>query len=226
MKTEWCFIHIPKNAGTAIIETIKSRRIPINYTNHDVDITYAYTNNHTIVVIRNPIDRFCSAVRYALQKWVENPTIQKITKVGLTSPESWIQVMKNRDHPFYNLLMEELLNDGSHHIGNKSHKFKYIYTPQCEWIHSDQAPDCVLLFDSIDSEFPKLVHAITNRHATLLSVNETTKKHNDNLLLSEESIEFLKKMYQQDFDMWNKYSKMVFTDRCRLPTRRRPLTRQ
>ena len=64
------FIHIPKNGGTSIKECCNNRlhTSTIVYNGHNTDVYNKILYNQ-LVVIRNPIDRFISAVSYSLQKW-------------------------------------------------------------------------------------------------------------------------------------------------------------
>jgi hypothetical protein len=61
------FVHIPKNAGTELRVRLCGRRSPnfeIVYNGHATD-GRSLTNQ--LIVLREPVERFASAVRYALQ---------------------------------------------------------------------------------------------------------------------------------------------------------------
>ena len=68
------FIHIPKNAGTSIKKNIDSNlnlKSFIKYNDHNTCVFKSITENN-VIILRDPIDRFCSAVNYTIKKKKRN----------------------------------------------------------------------------------------------------------------------------------------------------------
>jgi hypothetical protein len=69
-KKKLIFIHIPKNAGTSIIKAMGIKNIFMDKTIEEYKIEYSnYWDKYTkFAVIRDPIDRFISAYKFARMK--------------------------------------------------------------------------------------------------------------------------------------------------------------
>ena len=131
------FIHIPKNAGTSIryIQS-NAKKYKLVYNSHGTDI-YSPEVCNQLIIIRNPIERFASAVYYAMQQWGGGPILKYLIENGINTPEKWIQIWSNPNHKAYHILMSELLNTSKiHKIGDKILKYKCTYTPQSLWINN------------------------------------------------------------------------------------------
>lgn len=162
-------------------------------------------NNH-LVVIRNPIERFVSAVYYALQKCPKSPSVRHLKKKGIDSPEKWVQIWSDPNHCNYDDLMREMLNK-KHFIGNRREKYKYTYTPQNIWINN---PKFVIIMDNYDTEVKYFLEKYNIGNGNIGKQNAT--KHIDGQL-SEKSIAFLKNFYKEDFIIYEKYKNMSIEKR-------------
>ena len=191
------FIHIPKNGGTSIRLLCDNKTL--KYNPHKADVFDKNITNQ-LVIIRNPIERFVSAVNYGLEKWSHEPQIKFLIDNKIDSAEEWIQIWKNPSHKYYSNLMDEMKNK-TQRIGNNLPEYKYTYCPQSIWINN---PKYICIMDSLENDFEYFQTTILkqDRKKSLTKTNFTTKKNND---LSEDSINFLKKIYNDDFILYNKY---------------------
>lgn len=197
------FIHIPKNAGSSI-ENICNNTSNLIYKGHNFDPSNS--KNNTLIIIRNPIDRFCSAIRYALQTYSHEPVIKELIKKNITTPSKWIEIMQNQYHEDYELLMEEI-NNKSHFIGNMKLDFKWTYSPQCLWIID---PTYVILFENIEEEMGYFCKK-NNINYKVPNINQTIKEFDNNL--SNNEIQYLKKIYSKDFELYDYYKSLSMYER-------------
>ena len=160
--------------------------------------------NNQLVVIRNPIERFVSAVNYALEKWLHSSIIKQLISNNIDTPERWINVWSDPSHKYYNLLMSEMRNN-SHYIGKVFPTYKWTYTPQSYWINN---PRYIIIMDYFEEEFAYFMKDCKYN----MVVKNTTIKNRGNKL-SENSIIFLHTIYKDDFEYYKKYSNMRMEDR-------------
>ena len=198
------FIHIPKNGGTSIKDICNKQII---YNGHETDV---YNENliNQLVIIRNPIDRFISSVNYAIQEWSHETQINYLISKNIDTPEKWVNIWSNPAHKEHNNLMSEMINQ-SHFIGDKFNKYKWTYSPQSLWVNN---PKFVIIMDNFNDEIKYLMKKY-NIEANISQKNSTVHKDHK---LSEESVNFLKKIYKEDFILYEKYKNISLEKRINL----------
>lgn len=173
------FIHIPKNGGNSIYEFCYNRiprKIPLVYKNmpfvsnimiyngHNTDV-YNKNLSNQLVVIRNPIDRFISAVNYSLQKFSNEPHVKYLIENKIDTPEKWIQIWMNPKDKQYPYLMDMIKNK-NHKIGNRLIEYRWTYSPQSLWINN---PKFVIIMDNFNVE---LQYFIKKYNIKLSNINK------------------------------------------------------
>jgi len=198
------FIHIPKNGGTSIKNVCNY--LSIQYCDHAVDPKSI--NKDHIVVIRNPIGRFCSAVHYAVKYWSSENHIQKIKNAGLITPNQWADAFFNPNNPHHDLVSIEINNNKNfpHKIQRNVLKYRYTYTPQHYWISN---PRYILLFDNLETEFNFLLSKLGVSSYKLPHKN-VSNKLND---LSDNNIKLLNKFYSIDIAIYNHIKNIPYNER-------------
>ena len=199
------FIHIPKNGGMSIKKVCGKK---LKYRGHNTDV---FSNNipNQFIVIRNPIDRFISAVYYCLEIWSKEEHVQELIKNNIDTPEKWVQIWSNPNHPQHNILMGEMLNK-NHKIGKNKPKYKWTYCKQSEWINN---PKYIILMDNFSEEL-KIIYDKLGIKKKIFNKNTTEKNGNNEL--SENSINFLKEFYKEDFILYKKYKDISMKERLHL----------
>lgn len=198
------FIHIPKNAGTSIKELCKKSK-QLVYNGHNTDVFNKNLKNQ-LVIVQDPIERFKSAVYYALQKWSFEPQISYLIKNKINTPEKWVEVWSDETNPHHSHLLQEILNK-SHKIGEKTLKYKWTYSPQVNYINE---PKYIILLENINLELYSLLNFLKLNS----KIEKKNKTFHTNDQLSEKSLKFLKEIYKEDIIMYEKYKNMDVM--CRL----------
>lgn len=186
------FIHIPKNAGTSIKKLCKE--LNITYHNHSYDVK-KLENEKSFLIIRNPIDRFASAVAYSIKEGIKHKetNILELVEHKCTNASDWAEIIfgNKTDHKMYKNIMLEVLNK-KHKIGKYKPKYKWTYTQQCIWVDN---PTQILLFENLNEEF-------SNMFGIKLSNENVSQTNKTNF--SKDAIKHLKNYYKKDFDIYNK----------------------
>lgn len=198
------FIHIPKNAGMSI-KKLKGKKFKYNF--HNTNVFNKRIKNQ-MIILRNPLDRFISSVYYGLQKWKGLKTMKELIKNKIDTPDKWISVWKNPEHPHHSLLMKEIKNK-RHRIGKKKLKYKWTYTPQHFWFNK---PKYVIILDNLEEEIKQV--------CDILEIDYKLKKRNytekNNVYISEENKKWINEFYKDDWDLYNKYKNIPFDQRINL----------
>ena len=143
------FIHIPKNGGTSIGSCVSLMR-DIKMGHHYTDVSSLSSNTKTIIVIRNPLDRFSSAVRHTFQRYPNIPQNKKCIELGITTPNLFSEIWANEKHEHHHAVLDVVLNNTNNHkIGYSVLKYEWTFTPQYRWI---QNPAYVILFEQLEKE--------------------------------------------------------------------------
>lgn len=202
------FLHIPKNGGSTIEKYMK-KKINKNYT---FIFNHHHRPNHlenSFIILRNPMERFTSAVFYAIDYWGHGPQIKFLIDNGYNTPEKWIQLWKNPSHPHHKYLLDEILNKSKlHKVGSKILEYKFTYSPQAEWINN---PTYIIFLENYKEEMEYFLKH--TRFEIDLNSKTNTKKQNIKFQYSKESLDFLKEFYKEDFILYEYYKKKSLKER-------------
>jgi len=200
------FIHIPKNGGTSIKEFCSNKLdSKIVYNGHKTNV-YKKNLSNQLVIIRNPIDRFISAVNYSLEKWLNEPHVKYLIENKIDTPEKWVQIWMNPKDKQYPYLMDMIKNK-NHKIGNKLIEYKWTYSSQSLWINN---PKFVIIMDNFNVELQYFMEKYKIKFSGIKKKNSTHNKNNE---LSIESIKFLIDFYKEDYILYEKYRRMSIDER-------------
>lgn len=185
------FVHITKTAGTAIKTAIREQKLPIRIiTKHQPGPVKA--NEISFVVLRDPVDRFASAVRYALQKYSHLPHIKALIKHGITTPEAFVQGILRKDP----IVLDEFLNQDINFMGQKTAR-KIVYVQQARWV-KHRRPNVFLAFEELNRDWVKFLKS-QGLPARSLPKKNTTRKAHGPPDFSPSSLKWIRKAYAADY---------------------------
>ena len=207
---EYAFVHIPKNAGVAIGRTIEKYKLPIKICGHR-GAAKCVGKKKAVVVVRNPLTRFASAVKYALTFFSDVPHIREILNENLITPQDWIDVLLHptRNPKHTNLIMKQMNNNvkKAHRIDGRRTKFKWTYTSQVAWIGSLEQP-VILRFEHLEEDWKMFLERNKfSRQATLSDRvtyrGKASQEPSRIPALSPDALQYLKTLYRRDFELYD-----------------------
>jgi hypothetical protein len=182
---EYSFIHIPKNAGMSFQKALAGKP-NIIYRGHGVQFWWL-DKTKNIYVVRNPVDRFTSAFFY-LKRYEKNKM-----RDHLNNPEQLIQSLLEFDARALSYMK---IQDHYHSINGKPVHTDWVFAKQILWVYK---PYKFLLFDDLEQEIEKL-NEETGLNIKIPKINASPRVPFE---YSERSIEYLKCMYKEDFELYN-----------------------
>lgn len=207
------FVHIPKNAGSSVkflLKKHKSLSSYLRYKSHSFDCFNSILRNQ-VVVVRNPIDRFCSAFYYSLKKYPSAPQTRQLLSNDIFHPNALVKALMDPSHKLHSIAVNYISNLGFHRIGFKRLVYKWTYTPQSYWINQ---PRCVIIMNNFDLEFSELIYHLIGSSISLPHKNVSSRdisSHSSEF--SHDSLSFLHSFYKTDFEMFEYYMSQDISDR-------------
>ena len=193
------FIHIPKNAGTSfkylINEHLQLKNF-IEYVGHSAPLKSFDRDRKTVIVFRDPVERFCSAFFYrvnllpACQAWAKEKRID--------CPEKYIRYLKTANQQRNPI--KSLRSDRQSVAGHPVAPTVWVFQQQSLWFRS---PTCVLLQDNLEVEWKYFC-----QEARIPFFDLPKKNIRQNTLdassfsLGAESMSFLRHLYSGDYALW------------------------
>ena len=212
MKT--LFVHIPKCAGSFVENYLTNNNINHEYYCHKIlkcDI-HLYKNYNIITSIRNPIDRFVSLYFYINDK-IKNLSINqnehKSIQFHIDLRKKYnINNFKDYCNQFENIFIENILPDYNnlkyinHNIDNIHNNPKNGFYPQ-SWFICDNNNKLLVNKVFIDINLNDQLNNYFNKINTYDKIN--TSIYNEKCDLDVNTINILKKIYKNDFDLYNRF---------------------
>lgn len=180
------FFHIPKNGGQSIQQLIMANDLQnINYNFHSVD-PFLFKPEDSMVILRDPIDRFISAFYYSKQCY---PDCKLSIRVDIDTPSKLIK----------NLIDEGdyLISSPHHNIGDKILGISWVWCPQYYWYNN---PKYVLLFDNLEKDLNKFLEETKQPSIKMPHQNSSIRPK---ITLSISDIDYIHSKYHRDYEIIN-----------------------
>ena len=206
------FVHIPKTAGLSVKRAcFENPFIPIRYKNHRADVS---NMRQSMVVLRNPVDRFVSSVSYItdcslgkkkiMPTFVSPKKLQKVKSLhasGITNANDWVNQLRNKDK-YHKVIRDIYKNNetsgrGHCNIGSNICENIFLFESQSSWCNS---PSFVLIFDRVKHEIEKLLSKLGS-NIDLPHENKSVNKHR----ISRKNYAWLENFYAKDFQLYYNY---------------------
>ena len=208
------FVHIPKCSGTFIEKYLFKNNIEFEYYCHKIlkyDI-HLYKNYNIITTIRNPINRFISSYFYIKER-INNLIIDD---VEYKSIQFHIDLRKKYNinnfndycNQFERLFNENILTDYNNlkyindNINQASDNPKNIFYPQ-SWFICDNNNKLLVNKVFTDINLNDQLNNYFNKINTYNKINSSI--YNEKCDLDMNTINILKKIYKNDFELYNRF---------------------
>ena len=194
------FIHIPKTAGTSIHLAISDKNTNFIYSGHN---RLPLKNESNFVVLREPINRFWSAIKYSYYNDKEWRGADNLISAGIKTPSDFVKICFDKKHPLFDLCQVELSNNNGHRVSGIKIERSWIYQEQAFWYNK---PTHIILFSNLEEELKKINLTISHKNST----SKIKFPWNKQIELG------IEKMYPNDFKLWNYWSKLPIEERLNI----------
>jgi len=201
------FIHVPKNGGTTIKTLVNTQGPEFFIRYHGHETGPVGLGGDQLIILRDPIDRFCSAVRYALNTWQVD--------AGVDNPSDFALAMQDANHQHHNKVMSEVRNT-EHRVGDELLEWKWTYSRQQLWYHEGQR---VMLFEHLEEDMGLLFRSHGLQRPELPHENATNPEpcQPNDQELSDDARQCLEEIYRLDIQLYEEYRNMDPNARLRIP---------
>jgi len=184
------FFHIPKNVGTSIRNLIANCKLPnVTYHNHWID-PKKYPSESSIMVIRDPIDRFTSAFNYMYTY----PGIGLYKHPDINNPDKFANLFYDTPEA-----AKKLINR-NHFIGSRRFDIDWVFIPQSEWYND---PRYVLRYSHLTEDLNKLTRQLGVDPITNIPLLNRSRAID--FTYSEKALDFIREYYADDFKIYSKH---------------------
>ena len=189
------FIHIPKNAGTSIMKAMGVENIFMDKSIEDYKEHYGeyWDKYKKFTVVRDPIDRFISAYKFARMK--ESGWFSATGEEGLEK------------HIHYELCNRMEINEYTSHIHKNRKEINYWTTPQSFILYNKNKQieiDHFIKFENLQEDLTKI--GIEN----IQKLNSSKIEDDTVIQLTKKSKNILHKIYDIDYQTFNYKKEYLF----------------
>lgn len=183
------FIHIPKNAGTSIINCLGPENVFMDQNLESYKVKYEeyWKSYNKICIVRNPIDRFISTYNFAKSDksfWFSSKEEDNMEK-----------------HPHYDISINMDINEYANYLYLNPNSHNRWSFPQTFFILNKEGEveiDTIIKYETMKSDLKKFDIDLN------CVLNKSEKK--EEIKIEEQTLKILYEMYYMDFLNFNYYT--------------------
>jgi len=192
------FVHIPKNAGTSLVGTIRDNALPILVSGHAYPSRQA---QEEIVVLRDPVERFVSAFYYGQTYWANpvNARFDSADALAVAAADPGHPLHAIAWHELGNTPQDYLMRDGAARdpqtVGGVATRLCWVYEPQSTWLSG--APRHHLRHRCVTGDFRSLLASIGMEPVAELPRLNASRNPGESISWAARN--FLESLYADDY---------------------------
>ncbi|HJN32573.1 MAG TPA: hypothetical protein QF700_00450 [Prochlorococcus sp.] len=151
-----------------------------------------------LLVLRDPIDRFCSAFYFRINRLATCSAWIKEENKEVSTPDGYIKYLR-RTKSRWNSIMS-MRSYSKSVAGHPIEPVVWVFQPQSLWFRT---PDTVFLQDNLDDEWYAFCNYANIPFVELSRSNARVNSgQNNSALISEEAESYLRHIYSGDLALW------------------------
>lgn len=185
-KNKFTFVHPTKCGGTSVENFLNKYYSKYFYTN--VHINRCENNNNSILIVRDPVDRFKSMFKY----WKSGSEIfihnnERIDKYKHINIKTFIKMIQNNSNILYNNFLKNI-----------------HYKPITYWINDKYENIIIVKYcKNLNIPFQKMINSFNIPNLNIQIPHINVSKNNENIILDDEDLQFIKEYFKTDYELIN-----------------------
>jgi hypothetical protein len=183
-KNKFTFVHPTKCGGTSVEQFLEKYYSKYFFTN--LHLNKCENNNNSILIVRDPVDRFKSMYKY----WKNGSEIfihknYHINKFKNVNIKTFIKMLQNNSNVLYNNFLKNI-----------------HYKPISYWIHDKYKNIIIVKYcKDLNIPFQKIINFLKIPNLNIPIPHINISKNKEKIILDEEDLEFIKKYFKTDYEL-------------------------
>ena len=183
---KFTFVHPTKCGGTSVENFLNKYYSKYFYTN--VHFNKCENNNNSILIVRDPVDRFKSMYKY----WKSGSEIfihknKHIDRFKNVNIKTFIKILQNNSNILYNRFLKNI-----------------HYQPISYWIHDKYENIIIVKYcKDLNIPFQKMINSFNIPNLNIQIPHINVSKNKENIILDDEDLQFIKEYFKKDYELIN-----------------------
>jgi hypothetical protein len=183
-KNKFTFVHPTKCGGTSVENFLNKHYSKYFYTN--IHLNKCENNNNSILIVRDPVDRFKSMYKY----WKSGSEIfihknNHINKFKNVNIKTFIKILQNNSNILYNHFLKNI-----------------HYQPITYWIHDRYENIIIVKYcKDLNKPFQKMINTFKIPNLNIKIPHINVSKNKENIVLDDEDLQFIREYFKTDYEL-------------------------